>query len=57
MITPDDANGSATGFETQREGVIFDVKSIHTTVQRHLRRMLSDLLDPWRGGARQAIRD
>lgn len=44
MITPDDANGSATGAETQREGVIFDVKSIHTTFNGTLRRMLSDLL-------------
>lgn len=44
MITPDDANGSAAGAETQREGVIFDVRSIHTAFNGTLRRMLSDLL-------------
>ena len=44
LITPDDANGSAKGAETQQEGVVFSVRSIHTAFNGPLRRMLSDML-------------
>ena len=44
LISPDDANGSATGADTQREVIVFDVKALRGGFESTLKRLLSDML-------------
>ena len=44
LISPDDANGSATGADTQREVIVFDVKALRGGFEGTLKRLLSDML-------------